>query len=83
MSWFYCIQVAHNFLDPIVTLKVGLQVTNKGHYEVAVANGKRLPCFEQCLGIELWLQGTGITAYFYLLELGGCGCDIVFGAYWL
>ncbi|XP_042487967.1 uncharacterized protein LOC122068169 [Macadamia integrifolia] len=71
----------HNFMNDRIAKKVGLVPSHEGNFEVAVANGEKLPSPGRCKGVTMSLQGIPVTVDFYLLPLQGC--DAVLGAQWL
>ncbi|KAJ0036051.1 hypothetical protein Pint_24659 [Pistacia integerrima] len=71
----------HNFLDPQIAKKTGLQVDNAAKFNVMVANGDTLSSTGRSKNTSLSIQGIPITVDFYVLPLGGC--DAVLGAHWL
>nr|DAD20591.1 TPA_asm: hypothetical protein HUJ06_022054 [Nelumbo nucifera] len=71
----------HNFLDPCLAQKANITPTLDQKFEVVVANGENLIGNGVYLGVAIQVQGTIITADFFLLAL--TGYDAVLGTHWL
>lgn len=71
----------HNFLDPMIAKKVGLEVNAGKQIEVRVANGERMRSEGMVEQLQFHMQGNMFNTDFFLLPLGGC--DLVVGMQWL
>ncbi|XP_026450694.1 uncharacterized protein K02A2.6-like [Papaver somniferum] len=71
----------HNFIDPIISRKLGIEVLSDERFEVMVANGTRVPCLGRCPSWGFELQNYKFVSDFHVLSLGGC--DVVLSAQWL
>ncbi|KAJ0028613.1 hypothetical protein Pint_35931 [Pistacia integerrima] len=71
----------HNFLDPQIAKKTGLQVDDGAKFNVMVANGDTLSSTGRSKNTPLSIQGIPNSVDFYVLPLGGC--DVVLGSHWL
>jgi hypothetical protein len=71
----------HNFINLAAVPVAFLGPLTPLQSRVRVANGETLLCTGKCNSVSIRVQGTTITADFYLLPLGGC--NIVLGVDWL
>lgn len=71
----------HNFLDQTVASKCGLPMIRSKNIKVMVANKETMECTRFCQALTINIQGTPITADYYVLPM--VVCLIVLGVQWL
>ncbi|XP_057481136.1 uncharacterized protein LOC130768158 [Actinidia eriantha] len=71
----------HNFIDQHTASRFGLSIIRDKKLQVVVANKERIECTGQCQGLTLIIQGTPITADYYVLPVAAC--QAVLGVQWL
>ena len=71
----------HNFIDQHTASRFGLSIVRDKKLQVVVANKEMIECTGQCQGLTLIIQGTPITADYYVLPVAAC--QAVLGVQWL
>lgn len=71
----------HNFIDQTIVSRYGLPITHNKKFQVMVANKEQIECGGVCRALTIDVQGTPITADFYILPVAAC--PIVLGVQWL
>ncbi|KAH7528958.1 hypothetical protein FEM48_Zijuj05G0132800 [Ziziphus jujuba var. spinosa] len=71
----------HNFIDQAFASKFRLLIIQSNKIHVVVANKERIECVGLCRDLTVIIQGTLITADYYILPVAAC--PLVLGVQWL
>lgn len=69
----------HNFIDQAIVTKYGLSVLQSKRFQVMIANRDQIECMGLCQAFTVHIQGTPITADFYVLPV--VACQLVLGVH--